>query len=59
MFYDNAREMLLDEMLDKANLLDKAGRERGLEDPTVIKLYKLYESGASYIEMSMYYRATK
>ena len=50
-----ARELAIDEQLDKLALLDKAGREWGLEDVATIELYKMHENGETYVMMKKYY----
>lgn len=49
-----AREIAIDEMLDKKALLEKAGKEWGLEDDGTIELY-LMEVNHTYREMLNYY----
>ena len=46
-----ARELAIDEQLNKLDLLDKAGREWGLEDVATIELYKMNENGETYAMM--------
>lgn len=50
-----ARELAIDEQLNKLALLDKAGREWGLEDVATIELYKMNENGETYVMMKKYY----
>lgn len=50
-----ARELAIDEQLNKAELLDKAGKEWGLEDVGTIELYKMNENGETYAMMKKYY----
>lgn len=49
-----ARELAIDEMLNKQELLDKAGREWGLEDDGTVELYTIAKS-CSYRNMVAYY----
>ena len=49
-----AREIAIDEMINKKELLEKAGREWGLEDDGTIELY-LMEKNHTYREMLNYY----
>jgi len=51
-----ARELAIDEMLNKAELLEKAGREWGLEDDSTIELYRMNERGESYKTMMEFYK---
>ena len=50
-----AREIAIDEQLNKAELLEKAGREWGLEDVATVELYKMNENGETYAMMKKYY----
>ena len=50
-----ARELAIDEQLNKMELLEKAGREWGLEDVATVELYKMNENGETYIMMKKYY----
>ena len=54
-----AREMLIDEMLNKRALLDIAAREWGLEDNSTIELFKMNENGEDYITMKKFYDTVK
>lgn len=49
-----AREIAIDEMLDKKALLEKAGHEWGLEGDGTVELY-LMEVKHTYREMLNYY----
>jgi hypothetical protein len=49
------REIAIDEMPNKKELLEKAGREWGLEDVATIELYKMNENGETYVMMKKYY----
>lgn len=51
-----AREITIDEMLNKAELLEQAGREWGLEDDSTIELYRMNERGESYKIMLEFYK---
>lgn len=51
-----AREHAIDEMLNKLDLLEQAGKEWGLEEKSTIELYLMKESGASYKQMLAYYK---
>lgn len=46
-----ARELAIDEMLNKLDLLEQAGKEWGLEDPCTIELYRMNENGKDYTTM--------
>lgn len=50
-----ARELAIDEMLDKQALLDKAGQEWGLEDDGTVELYMMAKH-CTYRDMLAYYR---
>lgn len=50
-----AREIAIDEMLNKLELLEKAGHEWGLEDDSTVELYKMNERGESYVAMKKFY----
>lgn len=50
-----AREIAIDEQLNKAELLEKAGREWGLENVATIELYKMKDNGDTYAMMKKYY----
>lgn len=50
-----AREMAINEMLNKMELLEKAGREWGLENVATIELYKMKDNGETYVMMKKYY----
>lgn len=50
-----AREIATNEMIDKMELLEKAGREWGLEDDSTVELYKMNENGETYAMMKKYY----
>ena len=50
-----ARELAIDEMLNKAELLEKAGKEWGLEDDSTIELYRMNERGETYKTMHNFY----
>ena len=50
-----AREVAIDEMLNRKALLDKAAREWGFEYEGTIKLYEM-EQTSTYKEMMAYYK---
>lgn len=50
-----ARELAIDEQLNKLDLLDKAGREWGLEDVGTVELYLMNRNGETYAMMKKYY----
>ena len=45
------RDLLIEEMLLKAELLDEVGHDRGLEDDLTIELYHMNERGETYATM--------
>ena len=51
-----ARELAIDEMLDKLDLLGNAGQEWGLEDDSTIELYRMNARGESYKIMHAFYK---
>ena len=50
-----AREMLIDEMLNKAALVDKAVAEWGLEYDGTVTLATMAQNGTSYAVMVRFY----
>jgi len=50
-----ARDLAIDEQLNKKELLDKAGKEWGLENVATVELYKMNENGDTYVMMKKYY----
>lgn len=50
-----AREIMIDEILNKMELLERAGSEWGLEDESTVELYKMKDNGASYTDMLAFY----
>lgn len=50
-----AREIAIDEMLNKLDLLEKAGKSWGLEDPSTVEIYKMNENGETYAVMLRFY----
>lgn len=48
------RDLLIEEMLLKAELLDEVGHDRGLEDDLTIELYRMKERGETYATMLDY-----
>lgn len=57
--YDTFQELQTEERLNKQELLDKAGREFGLEAPITIELYRMDEYNVNYTEMLEYYKLYK
>ena len=51
------RDLLIEEMLLKAKLLDEVGHDRGLEDDLTIELYHMRERGETYTTMRDYRNA--
>ena len=50
------RDLLIEKMLLKAELLDEVGHDRGLEDDLTIELYRMNERGETYATMLDYKR---
>ena len=50
------RDLLIEEMLLKVELLDEVGHDRGLEDDLTIELYRMKERGETYATMLDYKR---
>lgn len=49
-----ARDLAIDEQLNKLALLEEVGQNRGLEDPMVVELYRMNERGEDYATMVSY-----
>lgn len=50
-----ARELAIDEQLNKRELLDTACTSWGLEDVATIELFKMNENGETYVMMKKYF----
>lgn len=50
-----ARELAFTDLVLKQNLLDKAGREWGLEDESTIALYRMNTVDTSYVALHDFY----
>ena len=51
-----AREIAIDDQINKLDLLDKAGKEWGLEDDSTIELYRMKDRGETYAMMMKFYK---
>ena len=50
-----ARDILIDEQINKLDLLDEAVHNLGFENETTIELFRMKENGKSYIAMWKFY----
>ena len=53
--HGRARDILIDEQINKLDLLDEAVHNLGFENETTIELFRMKENGKSYIAMRKFY----